>query len=198
MGGAIPPLSLYTFMSCTRTALPSPSPKHPERLWRTLNLIPGFINRYSAPRLQLTTHIHPVPRLRIGGAIPPPSLYTFMSCTGTTLPSPSPKHPERHTQPNSWIYKKVQCPTTAANHSHPSSATVLNASTHSPIQCTLFYITTQLLQWGVQISGDASPLSYLKTCDTECPVTLHHIPQEQRTQLHCCKNLKTTNFYITK
>ena len=30
--------------------------------------------------------IHPVPRVRLGGAVPPFTLYGFMVCMGTSLP----------------------------------------------------------------------------------------------------------------
>lgn len=31
-------------------------------------------------------HLHPVPRVRLGGAVPPFILYGFMVCMGTSLP----------------------------------------------------------------------------------------------------------------
>jgi hypothetical protein len=36
--------------------------------------------------IKLPAHFHLVPRLRMRGAIPTLSLYTFMACIGTTLP----------------------------------------------------------------------------------------------------------------
>ena len=35
--------------------------------------------------MQLTTHLHAVPRLRMSGVIPLLPLYDFMACTGTHL-----------------------------------------------------------------------------------------------------------------
>ena len=35
--------------------------------------------------MRLTTHLHPVPRLRMTGAMPPILLHAFISCTEITL-----------------------------------------------------------------------------------------------------------------
>ena len=38
--------------------------------------------------VNFTTHLHVVPKLRLSGAIPPPSPYAFTGCPETPLPSP--------------------------------------------------------------------------------------------------------------
>jgi len=46
---------------------------------------PGFFPGDKAVRVvRLTTHLHPAPRLKVGGALP---LYAFMAWTGTTAES---------------------------------------------------------------------------------------------------------------
>ena len=47
------------------------------------------IRRLCGRRVKLTTRLHQVPRLRMGGAIPLLSLYAFMSWRGITLLLPS-------------------------------------------------------------------------------------------------------------
>ena len=72
------------------TALPVlfSSPKRPYRLYLLLN---GY--RASPPPrykvagvVRVTTDLRLVPRLRLGGAVPPLRLYAFVTCIGTTSP----------------------------------------------------------------------------------------------------------------
>jgi hypothetical protein len=55
---------------CTRIALllPLPSPKHPLRLWDPLSLL---FNWRPGHGLNLTTHLHTMPSVRMDGVIPP-------------------------------------------------------------------------------------------------------------------------------
>jgi len=67
------------------------SPKHPDLFWGPHG---PLFNGYQGSFLDIkqpgqTTHLHLIPRLRMGGAIPLFSLYVFMAWTEITSRSPS-------------------------------------------------------------------------------------------------------------
>jgi hypothetical protein len=74
------------------------SPPRPDRLWGPTDLLSNgyrrlFHREWSSWGVNLTTHIHLMPRLSIHGAIPPLPQFAFMAwcsvkSTGTNLPLP--------------------------------------------------------------------------------------------------------------
>jgi len=57
------------------------SPKHPDRFWG-----PPATQSMGATIISLTTHLHPVPRLRISGVNPLLPLYAFLVWAGKNVP----------------------------------------------------------------------------------------------------------------
>jgi hypothetical protein len=59
--------------------------KRPARLWGPPSILFNWYRGGNSWGFKVT-HLHLVPRLRIGGALPPLPTYIFMASRGTTLP----------------------------------------------------------------------------------------------------------------